>query len=231
MRVHQLTLAALAVAAGLSLTACQNGDADAGKSDASSASTALSGSNTSSTGGSSDQSGAKASAGTNSGTSNSGGSSSGGTGTAAGTGSDANTKVGKCRTDELEFTAKDNTIDGDPDGTVVVELTNGGGRDCTIAGYAGVDLKTNAGTVSAQRTGQQATSTILKNGKSIDFPINYPFNKSGGSGVRITGLVVTPPNETKSVTLTWPGAATLPATDGSGSPVKVGPVGSAGQGG
>jgi hypothetical protein len=229
MRVHQLTFAALAVAAGLSLTACQNGDADAGKSDASSASTALSGSNTSSTGGSSDQSGAKASAGTNSGTSNSGGSSSGGTGTAAG--SDANTKVGKCRTDELEFTAKDNTIDGDPDGTVVVELTNGGGRDCTIAGYAGVDLKTNAGTVSAQRTGQQATSTILKNGKSIDFPINYPFNKSGGSGVRITGLVVTPPNETKSVTLTWPGAATLPATDGSGSPVKVGPVGSAGQGG
>jgi hypothetical protein len=142
-----------------------------------------------------------------------------------------NAKVGKCRTDELEFTAKDNTIDGDPDGTVVVELTNGGGRDCAIAGYAGVDLKTNAGTVSAQRTGQQATSTILKNGKSIDFPINYPFNKSGGSGVRITGLVVTPPNETKSVTLTWPGAATLPVTDGSGSPVKVGPVGSAGQGG
>ncbi|MCX5240539.1 DUF4232 domain-containing protein [Streptomyces prunicolor] len=231
MRVHQLTFAALAVAAGLSLTACQNGDADAGKSDSSSASTALAGSNTSSTGGSSDQSGAKASTGTNSGASNSGGSSSGGTGTAAGGGSDANAKVGKCSTDELEFTAKDNTIDGDPDGTVVVELTNGGGRDCTIAGYAGVDLKTNAGTVSAQRTGQQATSTILKNGKSIDFPINYPFNKSGGSGVRITGLVVTPPNETKSVTLTWPGAATLPVTDGSGSPVKVGPVGSAGQGG
>ncbi|MGW0828877.1 DUF4232 domain-containing protein [Streptomyces prunicolor] len=231
MRVHQLTFAALAVAAGLSLTACQNGDADAGKSDSASASTASSGSNSSSTAGSSDQSGAKASAGTNSGTANSGGSSSGGTGTAAGTGSDANAKVGKCTTDELEFTAKDNTIDGDPDGTVVVELTNGGGRDCTIAGYAGVDLKTNAGTVSAQRTGQQATSTILKNGKSIDFPINYPFNKSGGSGVRITGLVVTPPNETKSVTLTWPGAATLPVTDGSGSPVKVGPVGSAGQGG
>jgi len=224
MRVHQLTFAALAVAAGLSLTACQNGDADAGKSDSSS------GSNASSTGGSSGQGGVKASAGTDSST-NSGAANSGGSGTAAGTGSDANAKVGKCRTDELEFTAKDNTIDGDPDGTVVVELTNGGGRDCAIAGYAGVDLKTNAGTVSAQRTGRQATSTILKNGKSIDFPISYPFNKSGGSGVRITGLVVTPPNETKSVTLTWPGAATLPVTDGSGSPVKVGPVGSAGQGG
>jgi hypothetical protein len=42
---------------------------------------------------------------------------------------------------------------------------------------------------------------------------------------------VTPPNETKTVTLRWPGAGTLPVTAGTGSPVQVGPVGSAGQGG
>ncbi|MFF8027424.1 DUF4232 domain-containing protein [Streptomyces sp. NPDC007896] len=226
MRVHKLTFAALAVAAGLSLTACQNDDAGTGQSGPSSASTVSAGATASSSGGSSDsgssdQGGAKDSAGT----------SSGGTGTAAGTGSNANAKVGKCRTDELEITAKDNTIDGDPDRTVVVELTNHSGRDCTISGYAGVDLKTSAGSLSAKRTGQQAGSAVLKNGKSTYFPINYPFNKSGGSGVRVTGLVVTPPDETKSVTLNWPGAATLPVTDGSGSPVKVGPVGSAGQGG
>ncbi|KPI16683.1 Protein of unknown function DUF4232 [Actinobacteria bacterium OK006] len=226
MRVHKLTFAALAVAAGLSLTACQNDNADTGQSEPSSPSTVSSGATASSSGGgsdsgSSDQGGAKNSAGTKS----------GGTGTAAGTGSNANAKVGKCRTDELEITAKDNTIDGDPDGTVVVTLTNHSGRDCTVSGYAGVDLKTSAGSLSAKRTGQQAGSAILKNGKSTYFPVNYPFNKSGGSGVRITGLVVTPPDETKSVTLNWPGAATLPVTDGSGSPVKVGPVGSAGQGG
>ncbi|WP_329348205.1 DUF4232 domain-containing protein [Streptomyces sp. NBC_01261] len=231
MRVRKLTFAALAVAAGLSLTACQSDGADTGKSDSSSAPTASSGSNASSSGGGSDtggsdQSGAKATTGTSS-----GGSSSGGTGTAAGTGSDVNAKVGKCRTDELEVTAKDNTIDGDADRTVVVEFKNGGGRDCVISGYAGVDLRTNAGTVSAKRTGQETTSAVLKNGKSTYFPVNYPFDKSGGSGVRITGLVVTPPNETKSVTLNWPGAATLPVTDGSGSSVTVGPVGSAGQGG
>ncbi|MCX4614075.1 MULTISPECIES: DUF4232 domain-containing protein [Streptomyces] len=230
MRVHKLTFAALAVAAGLSLTACQNDNAGTGQSDPSSPSTVSSGTTASSSGGgsdsgSSDQGGAKNSAGTSSTTN------SGGTGTAAGTGSNANAKVGKCRTDELEITAKDNTIDGDPDGTVVVTLTNHSGRDCTVSGYAGVDLKTSAGSLSAKRTGQQAGSAILKNGKSTYFPVNYPFNKSGGSGVRITGLVVTPPDETKSVTLNWPGAATLPVTDGSGSPVKVGPVGSAGQGG
>ncbi|MER6373914.1 DUF4232 domain-containing protein [Streptomyces mirabilis] len=224
MRVHKLTFAALAVAAGLSLTACQNDNAGTGQSDPSSPSSASS-SGGGSDSGSSDQGGAKNSAGTSSTTN------SGGTGTAAGTGSNANAKVGKCRTDELEITAKDNTIDGDPDGTVVVTLTNHSGRDCTVSGYAGVDLKTSAGSLSAKRTGQQAGSAILKNGKSTYFPVNYPFNKSGGSGVRITGLVVTPPDETKSVTLNWPGAATLPVTDGSGSPVKVGPVGSAGQGG
>lgn len=224
MRVHKLTSAALAVAAGLLLAACQNDDAGTKQSDPSSPSSASSsagGSGSGSSGG-----GAKNSAGAGSGAA-----SSGGTGSAAKPGSGAHAKVGKCRTDGLEITAKNNTIDGDPDATVVVELTNHSGGDCTLSGYAGVDLKTSAGVLSARRTGQQADSAVLKNGKSTYFPINYPFNKSGGSGVRVTGLVVTPPNETKSVTLNWPGAATLPVTDGSGSPVKVGPVGSAGQGG
>ncbi|CAM5386034.1 hypothetical protein STENM327S_00388 [Streptomyces tendae] len=112
-----------------------------------------------------------------------------------------------------------------------MDLKNGGGRDCSLAGYAGVDLKTNAGTLSAERTGEPAPSIVLADGETVTFGITYPINDTGGSGVRITGLVVTPPDETKSVTLDWPGGATLPATDGSGSPVRVGPLGSAGQGG
>ncbi|MFG2630375.1 DUF4232 domain-containing protein [Streptomyces sp. NPDC048473] len=220
MRVQKLTFAALAVVAGLSLTACQNGDEDMGQIAPSSASTASSTSGGSGSGGS-DQDGGKDSAGKGS----------GGQGTTAGTGSSENGKVGKCRTDELEITATDSTIDGDPDGTVAVELKNGGGRDCVLSGYAGVDLKTSSGSLSAKRTGEKATPMTLKDGKSVYFGINYPINTSGGSGVRITGLVVTPPDETKSVTLDWPGADTLPVTDGSGSQVKVGPMGSAGQGG
>jgi hypothetical protein len=113
----------------------------------------------------------------------------------------------------------------------VVEFTNGGGRDCALSGYAGVDLKTGAGTLSAERTGEQAPRTVLEDGESVAFGITYPVDDSGGSGVRVTGLVVTPPDETKSVSLDWPGAATLPVTDGSGTPVRVGPIGSAGQGG
>ncbi|MGK5626945.1 DUF4232 domain-containing protein [Streptomyces sp. URMC 123] len=235
MRLHQLTFAALAIAAGLTLTACQSGDDGKGHSAPSSASSAPSsgggpGSDGSDAGGS-DRSGAKDSAGKTPAGKGSAGKSSDGQGAAAGTDSKDSGKTAKCRTDELRITAKNGTIDGDPEGTVVVELTNRGGRGCAISGYAGVDLKTNEGSLSAKRTGEQAPSTVLKAGQSTAFGITYPLNESGGSGVRVTGLLVTPPNETKTVSLPWPGAATLPVTDGSGSPVKVGPIGSAGQGG
>ncbi|MFI0737556.1 DUF4232 domain-containing protein [Streptomyces sp. NPDC021100] len=232
MRVHKLTFAALAVAASLSLTACQNDDGKA-QSDPSSASSASSakGGGTGSGGsdqGGSEQSGGKDSSGKGSG--GSGGKGSGEKGTAAGAGSHENGKTAKCRTADLTVTAQDHTIDGDPDGTVAVEFKNHGGHDCTVTGYAGVDLKTTAGSLSARRTGEQAPRVVLKNGQSVAFGISYPVNKSGGSGVRVTGLLVTPPGETHTVTLRWPGGATLPVTEG-GSAVKVGPIGSAGQGG
>ncbi|MFD9423729.1 MULTISPECIES: DUF4232 domain-containing protein [unclassified Streptomyces] len=217
MRVHKLTFAALAVAASLSLTACQGEEDGTGQAAPSSASSSGGGSGS----GGADQGGADGSEGKGS----------DGNGAAGGSGSDVSGKAGKCRTDELEITASDQSISDEPDGTVVVELKNGGGRDCSISGYAGVDLKTSEGPLSAKRAGRETGPAVLKDGKSTFFGITYPLNESGGSGVRITGLVVTPPDETKSVTLDWPGAATLPVTDGSGTPVTIGPMGSAGQGG
>ncbi|MFJ4618888.1 DUF4232 domain-containing protein [Streptomyces sp. NPDC088812] len=213
MRVRKLTFAALAVAAGLSLTAC-NGDDLAAQSDGASASSAST-SNTTSASTGSEQGGSEQAGETDS----------------AGSGSDTDAETGTCRTDELEVTATDTTITGDAEGSVAVTFKNGGGHDCTLSGYAGVDLKTSAGELSAERNGQTSDPVTLKDGESVSFGIVYPLNDSGGSGVSITGLVVTPPNETKSVTLAWPGAATLPVTDGTGSSITVGPMGSAGQGG
>ncbi|WP_189998753.1 DUF4232 domain-containing protein [Streptomyces vinaceus] len=227
MRVHKLGFAALAVAAGLSLTACQNGDGGTAQGGPSSApapvSSAPSGGGPGS--GSPDRAGGKDSAGKSPAPQGAN------SGSGSGSGSGGNGTSGKCRTDDLTITAMDSTIDGDREGTVAVTLKNRGGRDCSLSAYAGVDLKTNAGSLSAKRTGEQAGTTVLKAGKAVSFGVNYPLNTSGGSGVRVTGLVVTPPDETKSVTLAWPGGATLPVTEGGGSPVGVGPVGSAGQGG
>ncbi|HEY9332588.1 MAG TPA: DUF4232 domain-containing protein [Streptomyces sp.] len=224
MRAHRITFAALVVAAGLSLTACQNGDdgaASSAPSSASSASAASTAGGGSGSGGS-DQDSGKGSDGTSTQAPADSGS---------GSGSGDKGSAPKCTTDGLEIKAQDGFIDGDTDGTVVVGLTNGSGADCVISGFAGVDLKTSEGDISATRKGAPGDPYILKNGKEIDFYVSYPLNETGGTGVRITGLVVTPPNETKSVTLAWPGQGSLPVTDGSGSPVLVGPVGSAGQGG
>lgn len=151
MRVHKLTvIAALAAAASLSLTACQNGDDGAAGSGTSSAPSA------SSSKGAPDQAGSAQPGGK--------GGTAAGKGTAAGTTTPGSGKTAKCRTDDLEIKALDHTIDGDTDGTVAVELKNRSGRDCAISGYAGVDLKTSAGSLSAKRTGEQAPAGVLKKG-------------------------------------------------------------------
>ncbi|MFF3262968.1 DUF4232 domain-containing protein [Streptomyces sp. NPDC002932] len=229
MRARKLTFAALALAAGLSLTACQNDDDAVGQADPSSGSSA---SAASSSGGGSDSGGTDEAGGKESPAPDSAGSASGGGSTSGGSGSGSDAKGGKCTTDGLKVTALNTFIDGDRDGSIAVALTNTSGADCVISGFVGVDLKTNAGTISATRKGDPGDPYTLKNGKEIDSNVNYPLNKTGGSGVRITGLVVTPPNETKSVTIAWPGESSLPAGDsGNGDQVLVGPIGSAGQGG
>ncbi|MFI1021762.1 DUF4232 domain-containing protein [Streptomyces olivaceus] len=230
MRVHKLTIAALAVAAGLSLTACQ-GDSDNADGQSTGSSNSSSSSNSGKDSGGKDTDG-KSADGENTAVSGGGsdGASDGGSGSGKGSGTDSETA--KCLTDHLEITAADGTVGGDQEETVVVGFKNAGAKDCLLTGYAGVDLKTNYGRVSAERTGQEADPVVLKSGEDVFFGVTYPKNDSGGSGVRVEGLVVTPPNETKSVTLDWPGKASLPVTeDGSGTPVRVGPIGSAGQGG
>src|SRR5690606_38802089 len=171
MRVNKLTIAALAVVAGLSLTACQNDDvAAAGDTPAASPTAA-------GTGGQDGRQGNDASTGGSDGNDQAQGS-------VAGTGSNQNGEVGECRTDELEVSAVEGA-GGDDEGLVAVEFVNEGGRDCSLVGYAGVDLKTNSGTVSAERTGEEAETIILKDGESVSFAISYPINNSGGSGVKI----------------------------------------------
>ncbi|MFG2848723.1 DUF4232 domain-containing protein [Kitasatospora sp. NPDC048296] len=213
MRVRQVTFAALAVAAGLALTACQNDDADQAKpAPTQTASTVPAASPTAVTPTTRTTP----------------------TGKSKPTSSPSPT-VGrsgsKCGTDDLTITAVDRTIDGDKDRTVVVELKNHSGHDCEISGYASVDLNTTAGPLTADQSGEPVVPGVVKSGKSTFFGITYPNNTSGGSGVRITRLVISPPGDPKSVSLPWPGAASLPVSDKPGSPVKIGPMGSAGQGG
>ncbi|WP_328692867.1 DUF4232 domain-containing protein [Streptomyces phaeochromogenes] len=208
--------ATLGLAAALTLTACGGGDDDtsgdtpsgAPSSSASAGATETGASDSGSSGGSDAGATATGSA----------------TGTGAGAGSGSDGKSSICRTDELEVNAADNTTDK-KEGVVTVQLKNAGGRDCSINGYAGVDLKAADGsTLSVERNGEPVYPAVLKNGDSAAFNITFPYNNSGGSGVRLTDILVTPPNETKYVRVAWP-AGTLPVTDGSSSgKLQIGPA-------
>lgn len=142
------------------------------------------------------------------------------------TGDTSDGKVDPCRYGVLDATAADNTTDK-TEGVVTVTFKNVAGSDCRISGFPGVDLKTSLGdTFSVDRNGEQAVPQILKEGETAAFNITFPVNNSGGSGVRLTDMVVTPPNEVEPFTLTWP-AGTLAVTDGEDGAKKmeVSPVG------
>ncbi|MFI8916443.1 DUF4232 domain-containing protein [Streptomyces sp. NPDC053513] len=221
LHTRKAVAAAIGLVAALSLTAC-NGDDNA--SDSTQASPTASAGKTGGTGTDGSDQGANAST---DGTDQSADTSTGGSNQSAdtSTGDNKDGKVGICRTDELEVAAADNTTDK-TEGVVTVSFKNSGGGNCRISGFAGVDLKTSQGdTFSADRNGEQALPQILKEGETAAFNITFPVNNSGGSGVQLTDIVVTPPNETKHVTLKWP-AGTLPVTDGEDNgKLEISPVG------
>ncbi|WP_353941300.1 DUF4232 domain-containing protein [Streptomyces sp. HUAS MG91] len=219
MRAQKFALAAVALTAGLALTACQDdGDAASASNDSAAASSSSSASTSSSAGSSSSSS-----------ASSSGTSSAGGSTSATGSGSSdddapgsggGQINTGPCRTANLSFS----TAHGMGEGDFMVAMKNTSDA-CYLKGFPGVDLKAGngGGSISAGRTGVAPVSVVLKNGEETRFHLHYTPNNTGGSGVTITSLVVTPPNETHSRTL--PVSLNLPASDKPSGGVTVDPVG------
>ncbi|WP_411141495.1 DUF4232 domain-containing protein [Streptomyces sp. x-80] len=206
-RATKPLLATITLVGALSLTACNIDVKETGGASGAAASNAPADNGNS--GGSGDGNGN----GSNGGGGNTGGSGSGTGGSGGSNGAKSHAgggKVGICRTANLSVTASDNTTDKQT-GVVTVGLKNKGGSDCSISGYAGVDLKTADGdTISVDRNGDKIHPEILKNGESAAFNISFPYNNTGGSGVRIAKILVTAPNDTSQAIVAWP-AGSLPA--------------------
>ncbi|MFE2291050.1 DUF4232 domain-containing protein [Streptomyces sp. NPDC059452] len=214
--------AALTAVLALALTACNGDDNASGSTQVSPTASAGEAGGT----GGSDQSTGTSTGGSDQSTGTSTGGSGQGADTSTGDTSDG--KVAPCRYGVLDATAADTTTNK-TDGVVTVTFKNVSSSDCRISGFPGVDLETSLGdTISVDRNGEQPVAQILKEGGTAAFTITFPVNSSGGSGVRLTDMVVTPPNEVEPFTLTWP-AGTLAVTDdeGSGKKMEVSPVGKA----
>ncbi|MFJ4697269.1 DUF4232 domain-containing protein [Streptomyces sp. NPDC088768] len=206
MRVKKLPLAAVALLAGLSLTACGGGSDDntGGGSDgsagggSSSAATGQASVGGASEGGGSATGGAQAAG-------NSGDSANASSGSGSGSGSSADADgpegsgggritAGACKTENLAF----DTAHGMGEGTLVVSMRNTSGDACSLKGFPGIDiLSDEAGApLSAERSDMTAPAVNLKSGDTTRFTLHYPPSKSGNSGVFINAVDVTPPNET-----------------------------------
>ncbi|MEB8339797.1 DUF4232 domain-containing protein [Streptomyces endophyticus] len=207
MRARKLTLAAVALAAGLSLTACQgNEDSAAGTNDDSSAAS----SSSSSSGGDSQASGKNAS---------DTGEKTAAADAAEGTGH-GQINTGPCKTANLAF----GSAHGMGEGTLIVSMKNTGDA-CSLKGFPGVDLRSEeaSGPLSAHRSNLASPSVVLGNGETTRFTVHYPPNTSGGSGVDVTSLDITPPNETHSTNLKV--GINLPVSPDTELKVTVDPVG------
>ncbi|MER7988152.1 DUF4232 domain-containing protein [Streptomyces noursei] len=220
-RTLRVAAAALTAAAAFSLTACSGSDVAGSKAGGQSGTGVAA---EASGAGSADASGADSSAGAQgteaqpnhakAGSSNGTTSARSGSGDAApsraGSGNGGSKSGGKgkfCRTNELIMDAADSSPDQKV-GDVTVQMTNKGGRTCSVTGFAGVDLKDADGTSApVHRGGEQPRITDLKPGDTATFSISYAVDFRGDSLASPTDIIVTPPNETHSVSLKWPADA------------------------
>ncbi|MER0447495.1 DUF4232 domain-containing protein [Streptomyces sp. Edi4] len=207
-------VAALGVAATFSLTAC-NGDDSASGSAATGSSAASAPSAAAPDGGSNDSGGGSTSS--NGGSASSGGGSSAGKGKSGSGKGAANGAVngtakgdGKttfCKTADLAIDAQ-NAAPDKTSGRVNITMINRGSTTCSATGFAGVDIKDADHTSNPIARGQaQPRVTTLKPGDAAVFDLAYTIDSSGNSLSHPTNILVTPPNETHTITLDWPSGA------------------------
>ncbi|MFB6437332.1 DUF4232 domain-containing protein [Streptomyces sp. NPDC056411] len=233
-RTLRIAAAALTAVAGLTLTAC-SGSENTGMQP--SGQTGAAAAESSGAGSSAEAQGSEAPAGPGAKADTKAGAKAGaagkqsGSGHAAG-GGKAASGVQRCHTSGLKAafaTGEDATPDPNAGGstTTSVVLTNKGSHTCVIGGFPGVDLKSgNGGGVwSLQRSTAKHGSITLAPGDSTDFTINLALSKGEEGSYKPASAVITPPNETTSLTLAWPWDALVDQQGATHPATFVNPIG------
>jgi hypothetical protein len=118
----------------------------------------------------------------------------------------------KCTLAELKASRGRTTGEAGQRHTVIV-WTNSSAKTCTMTGFGGIDLQgppdpTFGPTYSLPRAGKPATTVRLAPGGTAHTTITW-LPPQDGPGWTPTKLLITPPDETRSATVAWPGGAVL----------------------
>jgi hypothetical protein len=139
----------------------------------------------------------------------------------------ARTGTGKCLLADLQATTGRTTGEAGQRHTTIV-WTNTSQKACTMTGFGGVDLTGPddppfGPTYSLPRSAETAAPVRLAPGAAAHTVITWLPPQDGG-GWTPTGMLVTPPDETRSAELPWPGGA-VQRQDGATHPgTFIGPV-------
>ncbi|KQX51000.1 hypothetical protein ASE09_13455 [Streptomyces sp. Root66D1] len=222
---------------GLALTGCSgasSGGSASGGSAAPGASSAPAPSASSSAATTGGTSGGSTSGGSTGGTTSGGasGGSSGGTespGAGTGSGSGASGAAKRCTTAGLGFAVAPGSgaqAVGEQGG-VVIALTNKSGATCVLNGYPGVDLVGDLTWSLTRQTSQKPRQVTLAPGAATSFTITYLSYdpESNSTEFKPKKIVITPPGETHSTTLTWDYSSVLLQDAATRPGTYVGPVG------
>ena len=135
-------------------------------------------------------------------------------------------QAARCTFDQLKASLGRTTGEAGQRHTTVV-WTNTSSTECLMEGFGGVDLQGPADpmgpTYSLPRTSATPASFPLAPGRAAHTTITW-LPPQDGPGWTPTAMLVTPPNETRSARLDWPGGAVL-RQDGATHPgTYIGPV-------
>jgi hypothetical protein len=193
MQITRISMMSAAVfAAGLALTACGTNASTSTASGTASGSGGSGPSVTASTGSTSGTTTTSGSTGSTTG--------SGGTGTSV-------ALTNACHTASLGFsTGHDSGAQvADSSGAITIVLTNKGSASCALRGYPGVDLVASNGSrwPLLRKTASVSTVTLAP-GATAAFVIDYmPYSSGSGKEFKAKSMLITPPNETHSYSMTW----------------------------
>ncbi|MEV0777487.1 DUF4232 domain-containing protein [Streptomyces sp. NPDC050428] len=138
----------------------------------------------------------------------------------AGGGGGGEVTTGPCDRENLVYHVNDGAAEGD----LIVSLQNKG-EACSLKGFPEVVLKADGGPggVTAERSDLGTPGVALQNGEKTQFAVHTPVNNTGGSGLDITRMTSTLPEQTEPRTLSVD--LNLPAPDPAVSGVTVDPIG------